>query len=49
MSSPDVQETLKVTGFGFWPAMTPGEFKSMLKRDYDKYMAIVKESGIKVE
>ena len=49
MSSPDVQERLAVTGFGYWPAMTPAEFKALIKSDYDKYTTIVKETGIRAE
>ena len=49
ISSAEAQEKLAVTGFGYWPAMTPAEFKALIKRDYDKYTAIVRETGIKAE
>ncbi len=47
MASPDVQEKLAVTGFGYWGAVSPDEYKAVVKRDYDKTLKIIQESGIK--
>ncbi len=49
MASPDVQERLAVTGFAFWGAVSPDQYKAVVKRDYDKTMKIIADTGIKAE
>jgi len=49
MASPDVQEKLAVTGFGYWGAVTPEQYRQVVKKDYDKTMKIIADTGIKAE
>lgn len=49
LAAPDVKEQLNAAG-GLEPfPSSPDEFSALIRRDYDKYGAVVKSAGIKVD
>ena len=49
LAAPDVKQRLNAAG-GMEPfASTPAEFAALIRRDYDKYGAVVKAVGVRVD
>jgi tripartite-type tricarboxylate transporter receptor subunit TctC len=49
LKMPDIAKKLIDSGSGEPSIVTPAEFAEMIKRDYDRYGAAIREAGIKVD
>jgi tripartite-type tricarboxylate transporter receptor subunit TctC len=49
LAMPDVAEKLLNTGSGEPNITTPAEFAAMIRRDYENYGKIIRETGVKVD